>query len=160
MAMFGGEMRKIINPNFEYQEEITMVTIITGNKGSGKTKQLIARVQAAAEQSDGNVICIEKKQKLTYDIPSRVRLIATDDYAIAGYDAFYGFLCGIAAGDHDITDIFVDATLRIGTRDYDTLAVFLKKVSKLSESAEKNITFTVSANEEELPAEIFSVCEK
>jgi len=133
-----------------------MVTLITGNKGSGKTKLLVERVNAAAESSDGSVICVEQKRKLIHEVNFRVRLIASEDYRIDSYDAFYGFLCGICAQDHDITDLFVDATLRIGGRDYAALASFLKKVAAL----EKNITFTISADKSELPQEIFGFCEE
>jgi len=133
-----------------------MVTLITGVKGSGKTKLLVERVNAAAAASDGSVICVEQKRKLIHEVNYRVRLIASDDYRIQGYDAFYGFLCGICAQDHDITDLFVDATLRIGGRDYAALAVFLKKVAAL----EKNITFTISEDKSKLPAEIFDFCEE
>ena len=132
-----------------------MVTLITGNKGSGKTKLLVERVNAAAQSSDGSVICIEQKRKLIHEVKFHVRLIASSDYRIAGYDAFYGFLCGICAQDHDITDLFVDATLRIGGRDYAALAEFLRKVAAL----EKNITFTVSEDKSRLPGEIFDFCE-
>ena len=137
-----------------------MVTLITGNKGTGKTKLLIRQVHEAVDSSDGNVVCIEKQRKLTYEVSSRARLIATDDYAIAGYDAFYGFLSGICSCDHDITDIFVDAMLRIGGRDFSALAVFLKQVAKLSETAEKDFTFTISTDEADLPPEIFTFCKK
>jgi len=133
-----------------------MVTLITGGRGCGKTKKLIHLVNEAVESSDGNVVCVEKKQKLTYDVSSRARLIAADDYAVAGYDAFYGFLCGICARDHDITDLFVDATLRIGGRDYEALAVFLRKITGLG----KHITLTISAAKAELPREIFEFCEE
>ena len=137
-----------------------MVHIITGSPGSGKTKQLVKLVHEAVERSGGNVICIEKKRKLIHEITIRARLVATDDYQIRGFDAFYGFLCGICAYDHDITDIFVDATLRIGSRDYNELLAFLKKVAKLARANEKEITFTISANEADLPAEIFEVAKK
>ncbi|MDR3313223.1 MAG: hypothetical protein LBS96_02055 [Oscillospiraceae bacterium] len=136
-----------------------MVTIITGNKGTGKTKQLVERVNAAVEQSSGNVICIEQKRKLTYEISSRARLISTEDYGVAGYDAYYGFLSGISAGDHDITDVFTDATLRIGGKDFEALAAFLAKIVQLSGSTEKNFTFTISADPSELPASIFAICQ-
>jgi hypothetical protein len=133
-----------------------MVTLITGIKGSGKTKLLVERVNAAARASDGSVICVEKKRKLIYEITSSARLIASDDYRVDGYDALYGFLCGICAQDHDITDLFVDATLRIGGRDYEALAAFLKKISGLG----NNITLTISAAKAELPGEIFDFCEE
>lgn len=137
-----------------------MVKLIIGNKGSGKTKRLIDLVNGAVEKSNGNVVCIEKERLLTYDVNYRARLIETDHYKVSGYDAFYGFLCGVIAGDHDITDILVDATLKIGGRDYEALANFLEKVSDLSKISEQDITFTVSCDECDLPERIFTFCEK
>lgn len=135
-----------------------MISLILGHKGSGKTKQLIACVNEAIEQSKGNVVCVEEKIKLTYDVDHRARLVAADDYKVKGYDAFYGFLAGICAGDHDITDILVDATLKIGGRDYNKLADFLDAVYNLSEDQEKNFVFTVSADKEEIPDSVFNFC--
>ncbi len=132
-----------------------MVKLILGHKGSGKTKKLVELVNTAARESNGNVVCVEKESQLTYDVTSRARLTATDTFLIRDYDSFYGFLCGICAGDHDITDIFVDATLRIGGRNYEELAKFLAKVNELSKIEEKNITFTISADREEIPASVF-----
>ncbi len=137
-----------------------MVSLILGNKGSGKTKRLINLVNEAVERSNGNVVCVEKERLLIYDINYRARLVETDHYKVSGYEAFYGFLSGIVAGDHDITDVLVDATLKIGGRDYQALAAFLKKVSELSKIADQDFTFTVSADESELPKEIFDYCEK
>ena len=137
-----------------------MVKLIIGNKGSGKTKRLIDLVNGAVEKSNGNVVCIEKERLLTYDVNYRARLIETDHYKVSGYDAFYGFLCGVIAGDHDITDILVDATLKIGGRDYEELANFLEKVANLSKLSEYDITFTISCDESDLPERIFTFCEK
>lgn len=137
-----------------------MIYLIIGNKGSGKTKRLIDLVNSAVEKSNGNVVCVEKERLLTYNVNYRARLVETDHYGISGYDAFYGFLSGIVAGDHDITDILVDATLKIGGKDYEALAAFLEKLSKLSKIAEQDFTFTISADESELPAKIFDYCEK
>lgn len=137
-----------------------MIRLILGRKGSGKTKKLIALVNEAVENSNGNVVCVEKERLLTYDVNYRARLVETDHYKVTGYDQFYGFLSGILAGDHDITDILVDATIKIGGRDYDALASFLGKISDLSKITNQDFTFTISADEEELPAEIFDFCDK
>ena len=40
-----------------------MVTLLTGKKGSGKTKKLIDMVNAALEKSNGNVVVIEKASR-------------------------------------------------------------------------------------------------
>ncbi len=81
-----------------------MITLIVGKKGTGKTKILVDMVAEAEKVSSGNVVCIEKVPKLTYDIPSSVRLMETSKDEIEGYEEFYGFLTGVLAGNFDITD--------------------------------------------------------
>ena len=140
-----------------------MISLIIGKKGTGKTKVLVEHVNDAVHVSSGNVVCIEKETKLTYDVNYRARLIATDVFGVTGYDAFYGFLSGVCAGDHDITDIFVDATYRIAddkARTGEELAVFLKKVDALSKISDTKFTFTISSDLEELPEAMFEYCEK
>ncbi|NLP47863.1 MAG: hypothetical protein GX345_02850 [Clostridiales bacterium] len=135
-----------------------MISLIIGNRGSGKTKKLIELVNNAVENSNGNIVCIEKENKLKHDINIRARLIDTDHFAVSGFDAFFGFLCGICASDYDITDIYVDTTLRIGGRDFEQLSVFLGKVSELAKTTGVHFAFTLSADKAELPDEIFSFC--
>ena len=72
-----------------------MISLIIGHKGSGKTKILVDAVNSATERSAGNVVCVEKANNLTYDVNYRCRLISTDEFAVEGFDAFYGFLSGI-----------------------------------------------------------------
>ena len=136
-----------------------MITLLTGTKGSGKTKKLLALIEEAAAASAGNVICVEQKEALRYDVKTSVRLVSTDYYGVQGFDAFYGLLAGLCAGDHDITDILVDATLRIGSRDMDELAAFLAKVDKLAAEADTKFTFTVSTETENIPASVLEFCE-
>lgn len=136
-----------------------MVKLLIGDKGSGKTKKLLERVSDALATSKGHVICVEKDDLLRYQVSYRVRLLAASNYGISGYDSFYGFLSGLCAGDHDITDILVDATLKIGGRDYDELAVFMEKISRLSDLTGTVFTFTVSTARENLPEAIFKCCE-
>lgn len=136
-----------------------MVRLLIGEKGSGKTKRLIENVNTALENSKGHVICVEKDDLLRYQVNYRVRLLAASNYGIEGYDSFYGFLSGLCAGDHDVTDILVDATLKIGGRDYEALEAFLKKISNLSKLTETVFTFTISTDKENLPDSIFSFCE-
>ena len=50
-----------------------MVSILMGLKGSGKTKRLVELVREAVKEETGDVVCIEKERKLTYDIPYQAR---------------------------------------------------------------------------------------
>ena len=45
-----------------------MIKLITGKKGTGKTKVLIDMINDAVKSTNGDLICIEKGAKLTYDI--------------------------------------------------------------------------------------------
>ena len=137
-----------------------MIKLIIGNKGSGKTKRLIALINEAVENSNGTVVCIEKSPLLTYEVTHKARLIETDRFAVEGCDAFYGMVCGIIAQDHDITEVFVDATFKIVGRDYAAFAALIKKLSKVSADNEIDIVFTVSEDEANLPAELFENAEK
>lgn len=129
-----------------------MVKIITGNKGSGKTKVLIEAIHEAERTSNGNVVAIQKGSSLNTDITHKVRLVNIEDYQIDGVDAFYGFIAGILSSDHDCTDIFVDATLKITGRDYTKLGEMFDRLAKITPAT--TVTLTVSADNDELPENV------
>ena len=131
-----------------------MIKLIVGKKGTGKTKTLVDMVANAVKVSDGNVVCIEKEPKLTYEIPSSVRLMETCKDSIEGYGEFYGYLTGVLSGNFDITDLFIDSTLKIGGRNYDELGEMLKKLDEATKERKENIVFTISADLSELPASV------
>ncbi len=133
-----------------------MIKLIIGKKGSGKTKKLVDLVNAATAASLGNVVCIEKGDTLTYSVTHKARLIDAEAYGISGYGEYFGLISGIKAGNHDVTHIFGDATLRIGTRDYEELVTFLERVAKIEDV---EFLFTVSADEAELPKKLFDIAE-
>ena len=136
-----------------------MIKIIVGNKGSGKTKRLIDSINARAEESNGNVVCIEKGMKLTYDIAHRARLIDGEHYGISNDDGLYSLIWGVLAGDHDITDVFVDGTLKMGGKDYESLVHFLDRLSAVVEEENVNMLLTISCDEADLPEGIHHVAE-
>lgn len=125
-----------------------MIKLITGKRGTGKTKILIDAIHDAENKSNGNVVAIQKGSSLNTDITPKVRLINIEDYAVEGVEAFYGFISGILASDYDCTDIFVDATLKITGRDYDKVGEMFDKLAKVS--ADTTITCTISADNSEL----------
>jgi hypothetical protein len=128
-----------------------MITLLTGKKGSGKTKKLIDLVHAAVESSNGNVVCIEKGDTLTYDVDHSARLVNIEGYGIVGFEGLYGFLSGLCAGNYDITDILVDSTLKIGGSDLNALEAFLTKVKALTDEAKVKVTFSISADSADFP---------
>ncbi len=135
-----------------------MITLILGHKGSGKTKRLMDMCNEAVAQSKGNVVFIEKDNTLTYNLSHKVRLVAADEYAVSGFDSFYGFVAGMCAGNYDITDIFVDSTLKIGG-DKEGLLAFVEKLGDMCKKSEIRIVMSVSASADEIPAKILELAQ-
>ncbi len=121
-----------------------MVHIIMGLKGSGKTKLLVELVRKAAAEEHGDVICIEKDKNLTYDIPYTARLIHAKEYGISSNELLKGFICGLHAGNYDITHVFIDNFYKMldNTSDEGVLT-FIKWLESFSE--EQGVKFTISA---------------
>ena len=102
-----------------------MLKLMIGVKGTGKTKTLIENVNNAATASHGDVVCIEKGTQLRFDIKSKVRLVDTEEYLIRDAEALYGFVAGILASNYDVTDVFVDNTLKICGGDVAAIHFYL-----------------------------------
>ena len=120
-----------------------MVKLIMGLKGSGKTKRLVELVREAVAMENGDVVCIEKEKKLTYDIPYQARLIEAGSYDIGSYEFIKGFICGLHSGNYDITDDFVDNFYKIvSNKDPVMFGEFLDWLEAFSEK--ENIEFVIS----------------
>ena len=126
-----------------------MIKLFIGGKGSGKTKTLIELTNNAAQSSNGSVVCIEKGDKLKHEITYKARLIDTDAYAVCDAEALYGFIAGILASNNDITDIFVDSSLKICGNDVPAFENMLPKLEKIA--ADVNIVMSASIAVDEAP---------
>ncbi len=127
-----------------------MVKLIIGVKGTGKTKTLIEMVNNAQNNTKGCVVCIEKGNKLRYDINSQIRLIDTVEYLVADAQALFGFVAGILASNYDVTDIFIDSCLKICNEDVAAFEKFLLEIEALSLKNEVNVVITSSLPEENM----------
>ena len=130
-----------------------MVKVIMGLKGSGKTKKMIEMINESATTTPGNIVCIEKSMKLTYDIDHAARLIDVDEYKISGYDMLYGFIAGILAGNYDIVEVYLDGVLKLGNHDLDGLGKLLDELNVLAGDGVK-VVVTVSADMDVLPESV------
>ena len=127
-----------------------MIKLIVGIIGSGKTKKLINLVNEAANNSTGAVICIEKGDKLRYDISYRCRLINALEYKLSNVDEFYGSVTGIISSNSDITDIFIDSGLKFCNDSLNDFNIFIDKISSIIEDNNIKLTITLSINESDI----------
>ena len=125
-----------------------MIRVIVGKKGSGKTKQVIEMINSAVDTEHGNVVCIEKGEKLMLDISHKIRLVEASEYDIADYTAMKGFISGLYAGNYDITHIFIDSLTKIiGAEVNFETEKFLDWLNNFSQK--NNIKFTITISDEE-----------
>ncbi len=129
-----------------------MVELLIGKKGTGKTKVLIENVNNAASVANGNVVFVSNdSSRNMYDIKSKVRMYDTSEFEIASWEEFLGFICGIISGNFDITNIFVDGTLKIVNHSLDGFEQFLARVEEVSKKFNISIVMSVSIDVDEAP---------
>ncbi len=129
-----------------------MVELLIGKKGTGKTKVLIENVNNAASVANGNVVFVSNdSSRNMYDIKSKVRMYDTSEFEIDSWEEFLGFICGIISGNFDITNIFVDGTLKIVKHSMDGFEQFLARVEEISKKFNISIVMSVSIDVDEAP---------
>lgn len=125
-----------------------MVRVIMGVKGTGKTKQMIELINSAVQSEDGNVVCIERGPKLTYDIHYKIRLVEASQYDMDNFDMLKGFINGLHAGNYDITHVFIDSLTKIVGVPAEDVSVehFLDWLNTFGEKNNIKFTVTISAD--------------
>ena len=129
-----------------------MLKLIIGLKGSGKTKHLIELANKAVEVSPGNVVCIEKSNKLIFDVNHKVRLVDTEAYGVANAQELYGLVCGILATNYDVKDLFIDSSLKICKDNVAEWTEFVDKLDRICGKYEVQCITTSSIDQSDLPA--------
>ena len=124
-----------------------MVKVIMGQKGTGKTKQMIDLINKAVDTEHGNVVAIAHDSKLNFDISYKIRLVDTSEYIIPNYDTLKGFLYGLYASNYDITHVFIESLNKlvptVGNEDVEPFLDWLEVFSQKS-----GIKYTVSISED------------
>ena len=132
-----------------------MLKLIMGLKGSGKTKRLVDMVREAVNEESGDVVVIEKERKLTFDIPYQARLIDAGDYDIGSYEFLKGIICGVHAGNYDITHFFIDNFYKlVNDKSPEELEKFMAWLNKFSEQEKISFVVSVSADVESVPESV------
>ena len=142
--IFIGEQDKI-------WEDLIMIKVVYGAKGTGKTKIMIDAANAAVSEAKGHMIFITDSKRGMYDLEREIRFIDTSEYDIAGEAALCGFIKGVIAGNHDNEYVYIDGVVRIAGKPVQELASFFYMLDKVSKTNNLVITVSVSAGKDELP---------
>ena len=121
-----------------------MIHLIMGLKGSGKTKKMRDSIEATLATASGDVVCIEYGKTLTYELNYRVRLVDSKEYGVKNSDMLKGLLCGLHAGNFDITNVYIDNLYKTIGNDRAEGEAFIAWCAAFAETNGMEITITVS----------------
>ena len=126
-----------------------MVRLIMSGKGEGKTKQLIELMESAAETETGCMVCIEASRSISFSLRHQTRMIDAEEYQLGNFEALRGFICGLYAGNYDISQIFIDNLCGIvNSEDSNTIDRFLVWMDRFGEACNIKFVVTISADPE------------
>lgn len=128
-----------------------MIQLIFGEKGSGKTKKILEIANQAAEQAKGSVVFIDEDERYMFDLNLSVRFINATEYALSGPKMFYGFLCGIAASDHDLECIVIDSFMHLVQHDLDSLKEMFDHLNAFSDEHGIKLVLSLSCAQDQIP---------
>jgi len=128
-----------------------MISIISGEKGKGKTKVLIDKANAEVRTAKGSIVYLDKSNKHMYELSNKIRLENVLDYFIENDSEFIGFICGIVSGNHDLQTLYLDSFLKIAYIKDDNLEKVFSKLEKISAQFNIDLVLSISMNYEQLP---------
>ena len=133
-----------------------MVQLIVGEKGEGKTKFLLDKVNTEGKDAHGSIVYLDKNPKHMYELNNKIRLIVVPDYMVDSSDAFLGFVSGIISQDHDLEQMYFDSFLKIANLEGQNIVPVVAKLEQMSEKFGVDFVLSVSQNESDLAEELRS----
>jgi len=121
---------------------MTMIQLIVGEKGKGKTKILLDKVNSEIKTAHGSIVYLDKSTKHMYELNNRVRLIDVSSFDLTSSDQFVGFICGILSQDHDLEQMYLDSFLKISQTDETTANALIERLDAIGQAY--NVTFVIS----------------
>lgn len=131
-----------------------MIELIVGVEGKGKTGVLLEKVNSEVKEEKGNIVYIDKNQKLMFELNNKVRLVDVSEFDFNNTDEFYGFVCGILSRDYDIKKIYLDNFLRIAS--VTDLSAALNKFNCLAEKFKIDFIISIAKDSSDIPEEFKS----
>lgn len=131
-----------------------MVQLIVGEKGKGKTKVLLDKVNTEVKEANGALVYLDKSRKHMYELNNKVRLIDMSDYDIQNSSEFLGFLSGVVSQDNDLERMYLDSFIKISRVTDEAFADVMARLKDMGEKYNVSFVLSVSKDEKELPESV------
>ncbi len=132
-----------------------MIRVIAGEKGTGKTAQLVDDINAQAITENNNIVCIERGNRLDRLLKYQVRLVDMNEYPCSSFDQLLSFISGIYSKDFDLTHIYVDSIFKVAqSEEMSDFAAFLDQLDTFLKDKSIQVTIICSSSVESLDESI------
>ena len=133
-----------------------MIQLITGNKGTGKTKAIIDIANDHVETAKGDIVFLTDTDRYMYSLRYQIRAINTSDLkrgteSHVREDMLVGYIYGVLAGNHDIESMYIDGAHRMLGKDVSDMEHFFLDLEEIAEKTDTKFVVTVNQDEDELP---------
>lgn len=128
-----------------------MIHIIYGEKGSGKTKQIVALANETAESAKGVVVYLDRTNHRMLDLNRNVRLVDLSHYGLTSQHDIVAFIKGMMAANFDIEKVFIDGITRLLDCNIAELAELYAGLEEISADNDVDFFITASSAKENLP---------
>ena len=131
-----------------------MVQLIVGQKGKGKTTEILSKANEEIKTASGSIVFIDRNSAHMYELSNKIRLIDMSRYPITSSDEFIGFISGIISQDHDLQSMYLDGFLKCARLEGSDITDTILKLEKVSSMFNINFIISVSLDKDELSEEI------
>ena len=131
-----------------------MVQLVVGQKGKGKTTEILMRANEEIKTATGNIVFLDRNSAHMYELNNRIRLIDVSRYPIRNSDEFVGFISGIISQDHDLQSVYMDGFLKCARLEGQSITDTLLRLDNISSMFNITLYISVSVDKEELPEEL------
>ena len=131
-----------------------MVQLIIGNKGRGKTRYILEKVNSEVKDILGNICYLDKSTKHMFELNNRIRLINVSDFPIENTDQFIGFICGIISHDHDLEQMYFDNFLKIARLEGQDITDTIKYIQKIGDVFGVSFIISIAMDEADVPEQL------
>ena len=131
-----------------------MVQLIIGNKGRGKTRYILEKVNSEVKDILGNICYLDKSTKHMFELNNRIRLINVSDFPIENTDQFIGFISDIISQDHDLEQMYFDNFLKIARLEGQDITDTIKYIQKIGDVFGVSFIISIAMDEADVPEQL------
>ena len=128
-----------------------MIQVIYGEKGAGKTKQIVEQANAEVKNAKGVIVFLDHSNHRMHDLDRAIRLVDASHYGLCHQKDILSFIKGMLAANFDIEKIYVDGTTRLLDCNVADLQVLYDGIDAIGREFGVDFVITASAAKDQLP---------